>query len=264
MKLMDSDLGQRSPRGHGNGHGNTAADGNGNGNGHTGNAKGDPPIVFKSKVVVMQRIQDLVRREYGHWTSGIIPAAKISRFVRKFDSKYGTSANRAERQRRKRYGVRTGWLIIWQPEAHGLAMWWLLVDEKHIANHVEMTRFAGDKDARIKIPAAEVIGSRDGISDYELVRLDGRWTWRMTKERYEAWRARIRQAVLEPDSDRRAMLCRQAGYSLHKAPGFRGIRSNVYELIRYCRSRWQRARGGKSSPPVKLQLPSKVRRLRHG
>ena len=260
MKRMESDLGQRSPRGHGNGHGNTA----GNGNGHTGNANGDPPIVFKSKVVVMQRIQDLVRRDYHHWTSGIIPAAKIGRLVKKFDSKYGISASKAERQRRKRYGVRTGWLIIWQPETDGLAMWWLVVDERHVANQVEMTRFAGDKDARIKIPAADAIGSKDGISDYELVRLDGRWTWRMTKKRYDAWRDRIRQAVLEPESDRRAMLCRQAGYSLHRAPGFRGIRSDVYELIRYFRARWRRARRGKTSPPVSLQLPSKVRRLNHG
>ena len=101
-------------------------------------------------------------------------------------------------------------------------------------------------------------------ADYELVRLDNRWTWRMVEARRAEWQARLRDAVRQPDRDSRHLQVRQAVYSLRKLPGFRGVRQDAHGLIRLLKSDWKRVRHKTEPLPATPRLPPYVRRVPHG
>ncbi len=209
------------------------------------------------KTVVMQRLQDLVRVGYRYWTSGTIPADKVKHLRVKFDEKYGTEADRVRRQRRKRHGVGNAYLVVWCPKGSVRARWWLLAEDGHAALAVEQMNDAGERPTRLTI-ASEVAGTEP---DYELVRVDGRWTWRLTEFAISRWRRRIREAVTEKDRERRAQLWRQFCWSIRRMPGFRGVRQGAWDVIRRARGEWKRHCRG--AAPCQPSLPRYLRRLPH-
>ena len=215
---------------------------------------------IRHKSAAMQRVQDLVRRGYGRWTAGIVPREKIARFEAKFAARYGTGADRNERRRRRRHGAGNGFLVVYLPPRQPYAVWFLLVDDAHPAQHYETLQDA--RETRLTMPnpywCPEI-----WQADYELVRLDNRWTWKMVAERRAEWQQRLRDAVRGFDRDTRQLLVRQAVYSLSKLPGFRGIRQDAHGLIRLLKSDWKRVRHKAEPLPATPRLPPYVRRVRH-
>ena len=95
-------------------------------------------------------------------------------------------------------------------------------------------------------------------TEYELVRLplskklrqkyrehgrasnESPWTWRMTKKQHHLMRSRVKQAVAMLQSNRRAKHLRQVVWSLNHAPGFRGVREQVFWLGVYLQQCWKK------------------------
>ena len=215
---------------------------------------------IRHKSAAMQRLQDLVRRGYVRWTAGMVPRGKVARLEAKFSARYGTGADRNERRRRRRHGAGNGFLVVYLPARQPYAVWWLLVDDEHPAKHYEDLRDA--QEMRLTMPNPYWCPEL-WRADYELVRLDNRWTWRMLEERRSEWQTRLREAVRCSDRDRRQLQVRQAVYSLSKLPGFRGIRQDAHGLIRLLKSDWQRVRHKGEPLPAMPRLPPYVRRVRH-
>lgn len=207
------------------------------------------------KTAVMQRLQDLVRVGYKHWTTGTIAVEKVSHLKVKFDEKYGTEADRVRRQRRRRHGVGNAYVVIWCPRGSPQARWWLLVTEGHAALVTEETNDAVDRAGRITIAS----GIEHEIPDYELVRVDGRWTWRLTQDAVTRWRTRVRETVTEPGREKRNQKWRQLCWSLRRMPGFRGVRQGAWDIIRRARGEWKRHCLG--AAPCQPSLPRYLRRL---
>lgn len=215
---------------------------------------------MRYKSAAMQRVQDLVRRGYLRWTAGVVPREKAARLTAKFAARYGTAADRHERRRRRRHGAGNAFLVVYLPPRQPHAVWWLLVDDEHPAQHYEDLRDA--REVRITMPnpywCPEV-----WREDYELVRLDDRWTWRMVEARRTEWQARLREAVRQSDRDTRHLQVRQAVYSLRKLPGFRGVRQDAHGLIRLLKNDWKRVRHKAEPLPATPRLPPYVRRIKH-
>lgn len=200
-------------------------------------------------------------RGYVRWTSGVVPREKVARLEAKFDARYSTAADRNERRRRRRHGAGNGFLVVYLPSRQPYAVWWLLVDDDHPAQHYEDLQDA--RLTRISMPNPYWCPEQ-WREDYELVRLDNRWTWRMVAERREEWQVRLRAAVRQPDRDSRHLQVRQAVYSLRKLPGFRGVRQDAHGLIRLLKSDWKRVRHKGEPLPATPRLPPYVRRVPHG
>ena len=215
---------------------------------------------IRHKSAAMQRIQDLVRRGYVRWTAGVVPREKAARLMAKFAARYGTAADRNERRRRRRHGAGNGFLVVYLPPRQPHAVWWLLVDDEHPAQHYEDLRDA--REVRVIMPNPYWCPEA-WREDYELVRLDNRWTWRMVEARRAEWEARIRAAVRQPDRETRHLQVRQSIYSLRKLPGFRGVRQDAHGLIRLLKSDWKRVRHQAEPLPVTPRLPPYVRRIKH-
>ena len=215
---------------------------------------------IRHKSAAMQRLQDLVRRGYVRWTSGMVPREKVARLTAKFGARYGTAADRNERRRRRRHGAGNGFLVVYLPARQPYAVWWLLVDDDHPAQHYEDLQDA--REMRLTMPNPYWCPEL-WRADYELVRLDNRWTWRMLEERRVEWQTRLREAVRCGDRDSRQRQVRQAVWSLRRLPGFRGIRQDARGLIRLLQSDWQRVRHKGEPLPASPRLPPYVRRLPH-
>lgn len=215
---------------------------------------------IRHKSAAMQRVQDLVRRGYVRWTSGMVPREKVARLTAKFGARYGTAADRNERRRRRRHGAGNAFLVVYLPARQPYAVWWLLVDDDHPAQHYEDLQDA--REMRLTMPNPYWCPEL-WRADYELVRLDNRWTWRMLEERRVEWQTRLREAVRCGDRDSRQRQVRQAVWSLRRLPGFRGIRQDAHSLIRLLKSDWQRVRNTNEPLPATPQLPTYLRRVRH-
>ena len=217
--------------------------------------KPDQPLRYKSSY--MQRIADLVRRGYHHWTAGEIAVEKLPRLRSRFDTYYGTAADETERRRQRRHGIGRAWLVIYAPPKRERVEWVLLTEQDHVAERLERLHDARKQLERVQTPIGRS-SSGDPAADYELVRIEGTWTWRMTRERKDAWRQRIKDAVRTADPEDRARRMRQVAWSLARVPGFRGVRTDAIELIRLARADWQRVRSG--PPPARFRRPGWMRR----
>lgn len=215
------------------------------------------------KIPVMQRVQDLVRCGFVLWTTDTIPRAQRHYLARKFAVKYATDADRSERQRRRRYGLANAQLVVWSPKRFEQARWWLLVqpDGEHPAQHSETLHDARLKHGRIIIPPEPAPLGREVQADYELVRIDNRWTYRMTPERRKELQQRIRDSVSLADYEERRLAMRRLSWTFRKSPGFRGIRTDVFHLIQRTRSDWKRIRSKNERIPAPLRTPPYVRRV---
>lgn len=197
--------------------------------------------VLCTKTALMQALQRLAGDGYLFHTSGTVPIAKARTLARKFRDLYLTHLGYSARWRRKKLGLGNARLLLWQELVGGPLTFMLLVSPgDHPALHLERLR-----DARVG-------GQRIGLTGYELVQYTRRgqdhpsWTWRMTQATYQDWRARIIRCVR--NANRLDM--EQAWESLHRAPGFGAVRTQVRQLARLFRDEYARRHGKRSSWPM--------------
>jgi hypothetical protein len=174
-----------------------------------------------------------VRVGYPKWVAGEIESERWPALAEKFDARYSVSRNTKQRSRAKARGAASAMLISYFDARASVVRFVLQVsDGEHAAHEIERLQDATTREGRIEIHAM----------GYELVRLDSKWTWRMTDEHRSHWRNRIRHAASHPDREQAGMLARQIIYSLSRVPGFRGLRKDSFALRGVLLQEWRRLR----------------------
>jgi hypothetical protein len=199
------------------------------------------PLRFR--VAFMQRIQDRVRNGYVYWTAGAVSPEKWLELSQKFEALYRVSRNTKQRGRDRKKGIASAMLIACLDTKESLIRFVLQVSSgTHAAHVMEKLQDATTKEGRIVL---ESLG-------YELVRLDGKWTWRMTPQHVRSWQLRIRRAASHPSPEQAGLQARQIVWSLSRVPGFRGTRENAFTLRGTLLKEWRRVR---SKQEMKLLPP---------
>jgi hypothetical protein len=198
---------------------------------------------LKFRTAFMQRIQDRVRSGYVYWTAGAVPPEKWPELSQKFEALYRASRNTKQRGRDKRKGIASAMLIAHADARENVIRFVMQVsDGTHAAHWLEKLQDATTREGRVVLPEL----------GYELVRLDDKWTWRMTPDHVQSWQHRIRRAASHPAPDQAAMLARQVIWSLSRVPGFRGAREDAFALRGTLLKEWKRIR---SADDMKLLPP---------
>ena len=215
------------------------------------------PIVFDRKTVFMQRLADFVRLGYRHYVVGEVRPTRAWPLAMKFSRLYEVHLHRNQRAKARANGEGSAYALWWRPHADNLVFALLLSPGTHAARQLENLQDCGERNSRIT------------LGDYELVQRprDGKavpaWTWRLTDEAYEGWRARILEVVRGGND----FVVQQLIGDLTSTAGFAGVREQVKKLKSLFRSEWARRRGRQALPALPRQrflqrLENKGERLR--
>ena len=206
------------------------------------------PWLFTKKTVWMQRVSDAVKAGAAYYIQGSTKLEKVPFLVQKFAARHHTNLkSRADLAARKRGETIQRW--IGYLDDAGMVHWCLFVwPGKDFDSKSDQWR--DPKEHRIT------------HTNYELVRITKPgakapvWTWRYQKEQYEKLHNEIVQ-VIRAHQDARL---EQIIYTLHRSPGFAGIRAQVKKLWEIVRKEWMRRRAKHPMPRIPQNI-GYVRRL---
>lgn len=205
------------------------------------------PLVFESKIATMASILHHVSHSYYYWTCGEVPANRALDLAAKFSRLYSVNRTENQRYRARARGQANAVLILYPIAGTRMLRWWLLA-----------TPGDGMVHERERLLDTRKTGQRLRWSDeYEVACVTKRgrdkpsWSWRMTKDNWDAWRERIRRASISSDDSR----MRQAMWSLWRSPGFGGVRQQVGHLLHSAKQEWKRRKKNRDFPKVPSVLP---------
>ncbi|WP_139826505.1 hypothetical protein [Derxia lacustris] len=176
------------------------------------------PVVFDHKTAFMQRIADYVRLGYCYWQLTEVRVERAWALAQKFRRLYEVHLHRNQRARARANGEGSAYALWWQQHADSLVVCLLVTPGSHAAHRLERLRDAAEKNGRI------------ALGDYELRRHQRpgargpSWTWALSAEAYEGWRARVIGDV------RRGIPADDITAELVRMPGFAGVRAQVKAL----------------------------------
>jgi hypothetical protein len=206
------------------------------------------PYIFTKKTVWMQRVSDAVKACASYYIQGSTKLEKVPLLVQKFDSRHPTNlTSRADLAARKRGETIQRW--IGYLDDAGMVHWCLFVWPGKDFD-IKSDQWRDPKEHRIS------------HTNYELVRITKPgakapvWTWRYQKEQYENLRNEIVQVIrLRQDARLEQII-----YTLHRSPGFAGVRQQVKKLWDIVRKEWKRRRAKDPVPEIPKNI-GYVRRL---
>lgn len=159
---------------------------------------------------------------------------------------YGAFYSDQKRWRNRKKGIAGVHVIYLLDEENERFFWWLLVGEgdglvvdneklSDANKRKDRISFAGYECVKVpkKKPKVEPEKRRKSTSQT-------RWTWQISKEKYEEIEAEIITAIRKKDFS--AM--RQWDYSLRRMPSFSGVRKQAYKLAGRAKGEWQRSARG--------------------
>ncbi len=198
----------------------------------------------KSKLVVMQQLQDAAGHGFAHWQFGLVTNHKMRMLRQLFNELYGTDESKFSRYRRKKAG-RAAALLIEYPAGDKTSFFLLATDGKGLIHEREKLADATQKKSRIELTGYELV--HDGLT----------WSWRMTGQTYQSWKDRITRAI----SMNNDLELRRAIHTLFRTPGFRLCRKQVGYLSVFYRETWRRLRAKTDPMPPLPTFLAYVRRL---
>jgi hypothetical protein len=208
-----------------------------------------PATVILRKTALMLQIQDYVRVGYRYWTAGTVAPDRALAWVRKASRLYDVYLDRNRRARNKKRGEGSGILLLHEVSGSGHLWWILLVTPgDHLAHQLESLKDAQDRATRIQLTGYELCYLTKPKSATPVL------SWRMTRDGYQQWRTHVIDTVRR-GSD---LEIRQLILSLHRSPGFYGVRCQIKACRRLLRGSWRRSR---PSQPCPL-MPARVLYLR--
>jgi hypothetical protein len=201
------------------------------------------PIVFDRKTVFMQRLADFVRLGYRHYVLGEVRPDRAWALASKFRRLYEVHLHRNQRARARANGEGSAYVLWWQPHAESVVFALLLTPGQHAAQQLEKLLDAAERGGRLKLGAYELVQRpREG-------KAAPAWTWRLTDEAYEGWRARVLEVVRGGND----FVVQQLVTDLMATPGFAGVREQVKKLKALFRAEWARRRGKQQMPALPRQ-----------
>ena len=162
---------------------------------------------------------------YVHHVSGVVKPDKVEHLYSRFEELYDTELSKFQRARRKKAGICNVRFFLHPRYTTPDFQWWLLATDGEGLFHEREKPFCSTfKRQRLR-----------AFNQYEAIKLpnEGKppsWTWRLTKESYLNWRARI-QAAIRNRKDEKDL--KRIMKELHSLPGFRGVRNQVAELRKF-------------------------------
>lgn len=241
------------------------------------------PLIYLYKSVFLQRIADYVRTGHVHWTSGEVTASKAAALAKKFDRLYGVGRSRHQRAWARQKGEASAVLLFYRrpgrssgsllPSPDGerqtageacrtadaaepRLVWMLLVtDGGHLAPRLERLRHAPDPSGRVRVDELELVTlPRPGQAKPA-------WTWRMTEEAVQGWRAMIIDCAR-----RQPWRLGHEVQQLARLPGFAACRAQVKKLMQLARGEHRRRLPGEPAlgcprQPYLARLPDAGLRL---
>ena len=207
------------------------------------------PFVFTKKTPYMQRIADIVRSDSVRYISGQIDPVKLGHLAAKFAARYAMPTGKVALLRAKRTSAGAARLLAWLDDSSGTIHWVLFYWPGDVPCAVE--KWIDPKKQRIS------------LTHYELVRITKPgtkapvWTWKYERDQYHHLRDEIIAAIrLRQDARLEQII-----HSLHRSPGFAGVREQVKSLWRLIKSEWRRVRSKNEPAPEIPKNIGYVRRL---
>jgi hypothetical protein len=207
------------------------------------------PYIFTKKTVWMQRVGDGVRAGAELYIQGSTRLEKVAFLVAKFAARYKVNlSRRTDLQARKSGETVTRWLGYLDDKT-GMVNWVLLCWPGEDLDRSELWRPVHEQRIR--------------HSGYELVRITKPGakapvlTWRYEKPQFE----KIHDQIVQVIRLRQGAILDQIIHSLHRSPGFAGVRQQVKKLWDITRKEWRRTRGESEQVPEIPKNIGYVRRL---
>lgn len=207
------------------------------------------PWLFTKKTVWMQRATDAIRAGAKWHIQGSTALEKVPFLVAKFSARYPTNlTSRADRLARNRGDTVQRW--IGYLDDSGVVHWALFVWPGK--------DFSPQSDAW-----RDPIKDRFRHTGYEVVRITKQGakapvlTWRYQKDQFERLHDEIVQ-IIRLRQDARLV---QMIHTLHRSPGFAGVRTQVKKLWDIIRAEWKRTRAEAEVMPEIPKNIGYVRRL---
>jgi len=199
--------------------------------------------VILHKTAVMLQIQDWVRVGYRFYTCGLVSLDRARAWADKADQLYDVYSVRNRRAREKKHG-RGCAVLLMHPIAGSSSLWWILLvtPHGHLAYELE--------------PLKDALEFQIELTGYELCHLTKPGaaapvlTWRMTREAYENQRTCIIDTVRRGGTRE----LRRLIVSLHRSPGFYGIRQQVKACRTLLRAALHRSRGNQPEPRLQSRV----------
>ena len=207
------------------------------------------PWLFTKKTVWMQRVSDAVKAGAAAFLQGSTRLEKVPFLVQKFSARYPTNlTSRNDLSTRKRGKTVQRWIGYYDGSDH--VNWCLFV-------------WPGEDFERSSDAWQDLKSQRVRYTSYELVRITKSGakapvlTWRYQKQRFEEIHDEIVQVIRQRHDAR----LEQIIHSLHRSPGFAGVRQQVKKLWQIVRAEWKRTRSKSEECPAIPPNIGYVRRL---
>jgi len=200
------------------------------------------PEILRYKTSVMQRIQLAASHGYGRYVSGECRNQRIIALATKFAQQYSVAANENQRRWAKQNGRANALLFLYPKRESTDWLWWLLVSAGSgaVVKSERLRAVTGQRTRLSWLTEFESVLHQRSDSPRPSV------TWRMKRQNYDAWHARIRSAVRARKTD---LPAKAALASLYRNPGFAGIRQQVFRLTQLFRKEWIRSRRAADAMP---------------
>lgn len=257
------------------------------------------PLIYESKTLLMQRLQDAFTRGYTQWTMGRVAVERVPALARKFRDLYLVHVSRMARSRRKADGL--GNAVFYLMSDGDTVLWFLLVTPlvkhggvvrgEHPAHQLERLNDGTEAKGRLVLDTYELVqltptltkpvapdklppspSAAQKAAHSAALRAHERrlkafqsgarstgWTWRYTAGAYQTWRDRLIGEVRAGEGAVASLT--QSIDTLYKSPGFRGVREQVKRLAQLLRAEWKRSRRPTEAMPAIPARIGYVRRL---
>lgn len=197
-------------------------------------------MIHVHKAGVMQHLAQYAARGYVYHFQGCVSAARIGNLVSKFEREYSINRNKDHRYRQKKLG-RANAIMIAHPIYQTMNFCWIvaLTEGSHRAFELEQIQDARQQRERLQF--------LDRFEMYRQPRTGGKisWSWRLSQQEFADYKTGILTAIRNRSDDRELI---RIGEAIQKLPGFRGIRSHAYELMKFIEMEWKRSRNDQTCP----------------
>lgn len=188
----------------------------------------DAPVHL-SKSSFMQRVLDYSKVGYWHFTTGEVHISKAKTLVRKFTDLYLIDLKKDSRYRRKQNKLGNAQLLLFKSSAEVLYFILMVTDGDHPAHTMEKLKDIRRKEFPVFTGYTLCVRTAKGLSKPTT-------SWRMTDDLYSRWR----NFVVSTVRHRNANNILRAWHSIHKTPGFSGIRADAKKIASLVRSEIKR------------------------
>lgn len=189
----------------------------------------DQTVICASRTSVMQRITDVLARDYTHWVQTEVPKEKVVQVIEKFQARYPmlaktrTVASKAKAKGQARHKA----VVFWNGSA-GHALIYLFTDRPT------------DEHREKWLPT---FGTKNRVSYYqfEAVRHDREgslsWTWRIESQHFEELRAFMVAAIRKTPDEKLLIFIKET----RTWPGFHQVRAQHKALGEVLKAQWKRS-----------------------